>query len=89
MSKHKRTIIRGNFVTHNRLDCGVGRVAHEQAPGLVWVAWIVNTGKWGAGLYKATELTLVGLPQPNQPTLGIDESDGGSKWKDLKKYTPL
>lgn len=81
-----RHIVRGDFVTHKIFDYGVGRVAHHERPGLVWVAWIVSSAKWGAGLYKTTDLEPVGAPEPHQPRLGIDETDRRHKWIDLTKY---
>jgi hypothetical protein len=65
-------MIKGDLVRHKSLDFGLGTASHAEPTGDRWVVWRERSGSWGAGLYKPSDLDLVGLPETVQPAMRLE-----------------
>lgn len=65
-------MIKGDKVKHKKLDFGIGTLSHAEPTGERWVVWRERPGSWAAGLYKTTELDLVGCAEVCQARLRLD-----------------
>jgi hypothetical protein len=64
-------IIKGDIVRHrDHIDYGIGQASHADDAGR-WVIWRDRPNHWAAGLYKPSQLILVGPPEAKQQRLPI------------------